>query len=364
MRGIVSCCRCYLPVVWLTLVNAFCLFSILYDDISCANETEPEGIANSNDNAQQPFRGMFSVHSQDVEDALNAGQTMKVVDLSTESFANLAPLIKLNPQTLILTECDEITDFSPLQEMTSLKVLRLSGTQFADLRLLTGLKLQTLSLCGCPIKDYSPLAKITTLRELRVSGREAGASLHVLRNLHLEILWLENDHLGNEIDFTVLEGAKELKTLFLRFVNDVNCEKLARLRLQNLAFDNCEGISNLRAVSQIGSLQDFRIIENSVSDVSFLSGLSLRSLALRNCGKLTDISPLAGMTTLKKLALSGSSVSSLAPLRNLRLQELEIDYCMGIADLSPLHGQTSLQWFSADGTQFGNTPLSEIIKAQ
>lgn len=366
MRRKVSYHCCYVLLVWVALINVFCMFSTLglYEDILCANESDPEDNVGDNNNAKKPFNGMFSVHSQDVEAALNAGQTMEVVDLSTESFNDLAPLTKLNPKTLILTDCDEITDFSPLQKMTSLEVLRLSGTQFADLRLLMGLKLQRLSLCGCPIKDYSPLANITTLRELRIGGREAGGSLPVLRNLHLETLWLENNRSGNEIGFAALEGVKELKTLFLRFVNDCDCEKLSRLRLQHLAFDNCEGIFNLHAISRISSLQDFGMMGSTVSDLGFLSGLSLRSLTLRNCSKLTDISPLTRMATLKKLTLSGSSVSSLAPLKNLRLQELEIDYCKGIADLSPLHGQTSLQRFSADGTQFGDTPLPEIIKTK
>jgi internalin A len=83
-------------------------------------------------------------------------------------------------------------------------------------------------------------------------------------------------------------------------------------------------------------LQELRIENNSVSDISPLSGLvNLTYLMLRGNG-ISDISALAGMTNLASLYLYGNTISDISSLAGLtKLTYLELMH-NSITDISAL----------------------------
>jgi len=73
----------------------------------------------------------------------------------------------------------EVSDVSPLAELTKLKQLYLYNTQVSDVRPLAKLsKLEVLDLNGTQVSDVSPLAKLTNLEMLYLRDTK-NARLHV-----------------------------------------------------------------------------------------------------------------------------------------------------------------------------------------
>jgi hypothetical protein len=98
-----------------------------------------------------------------------------------EEYTGLETLNRLPPelasltslQSLILSDCGQLSDLSPLAGLASLQSLKLSGCyQLSDLSPLASLtSLQSLDLSGCRqlSGDLSPLVGLTALRTLNLS---------------------------------------------------------------------------------------------------------------------------------------------------------------------------------------------------
>ena len=109
-------------------------------------------------------------------------------------------------------------------------------------------------------------------------------------------------------------------------------------------------INDIGALSGLTSLLDLFLGENSITDVSALSGLSsLRSLAI-NSNSITDISALSGLTGMEGfLILDDNPITDISALSGLTsLEQLSIGTNLPptpgpLSDISALSGFTSLQ---------------------
>lgn len=300
---------------------------------------------------------------EEVQKAVKGALPMETIDLWESSLRQIDILVPMQPKKLILRDCDEVTDFSPLAKMTSLKSLNLRGTQFADLRLLAGLKLEELNLLECPnIADYSPLAQMKTLKSLSVGGSVACKDLSFVVPLNLEYFRASESEEGSRVDLSVLAGMKHLRTLQIDHLYNVDCATFAGLPLDTLTIDECSALLNVEAVGKMKSLRTLFLTNLPLRGIKFAEGLPLQWLKLNGCSELADITPVATMPKLEKLSLADTAVTSLTPVRNLPLRELNIWFCKGITDLVPLKGKTSLQSIVTDGTKFAEVTLSEIVK--
>ena len=99
-------------------------------------------------------------------------------------------------------------------------------------------------------------------------------------------------------------------------------------------------------------------------DIQNLEGLqfatNLEELRLDD-NPLSDLSPLTGLTTLKEVGISGESLSDLSPLAGLINLEGVGAWHTSISDISPLAGLTKLRWLELMDNQISDlSPLAGL----
>ena len=190
----------------------------------------------------------------------------------------------------------EITDVSPLANLTGLMLLELNGHQIRDisaLRNLTNLTIN-LSLNRNQISDITVLRNLTNLKALGL-GTNQISDITVLANLTNLNGWLELS--ANRIsDITALANLTNLKALGLR----------------------TNQISDITALANLTNLQWWLDLgANQIKDITALRNLTnLRRLYLWS-NQITDVSPLVGLVNLEELYLAGNPIEDLSPLQTL-----------------------------------------------
>ena len=159
---------------------------------------------------------------------------------------------------------NNITDISPLSNLTQLSELNLGRNNITDISPLSNLtNLSELDLWDSNITDISPLSNLTNLR------------------------WLELSN-NNVSDISPLGSLTKLSELYLQSNNITDVSPLG-------------GLTNLRWLS---------LDANNVSDISPLRGLTNLSWLDLSFNNVSDISSLGGLTNLTELLLRGNPLSS------------------------------------------------------
>ena len=181
---------------------------------------------------------------------------------------------------------NQISDLSPLAGLTKLDLLDISGNEISDLSPLTGLtNLRHIKVSHNNISDLSPLAGLPNLKRFDSWGNPVS---NLLPLVELEVI----DICGGEPDISTLEGAKNLKELYLLG----------------------GGVSDVSPVAKLKGLTRLRVAGNPVSDISPLATLTgLKWLELSE-NKISDISPLAKLKNLTWLHVGGNMISDFSPL--------------------------------------------------
>ena len=151
---------------------------------------------------------------------------------------------------------------------------------------------------------------------------------------HLENLTRLEARNANISDLTGLEGATNLRTLYLG--------------------DN--NISDISAVAGLTNLTVLHFWNNSVSDISVVAGLTnLIALHLGN-NSVSDISAVAGLTNLTELYLWNNSISDISAVAGLtNLTELHLGDSNSVSDISAVAGLTNLTFL-----YLGDSNISDI----
>ena len=128
--------------------------------------------------------------------------------LQSNQISDLTPLQNLTGLLVLLLWNNQISDLKPLKNLTSLKRLYLSYNQISDLKPLKNLtSLEELSLTSNQISDLSPLQNLTGLVYLYLDNNQI-SDLNPLQNLtQLKGLDLDNN--------PIQTGPKNLKDLKL-----------------------------------------------------------------------------------------------------------------------------------------------------
>jgi len=131
------------------------------------------------------------------------------------------------------------------------------------------------------------------------------------------------------------------------------CTNLQFLNLVN------NSISDLSPLSGLHSLIDLNLMQNNISDIGDLAGLV--ELAALNLGdnSISDITSLAGLLKLERLSLHNNSISNITPITALtNLAELMLN-SNSITDISALSALTNLHALHLSYNVFGSlAPLS------
>ena len=184
-------------------------------------------------------------------------------------------------------EANQISDLSPLAGLTKLDLLDISGNEVSDLSPLTGLtNLRHVKISHNNISDLSPLAKLPNLERFDSWGNPL-SDLSPL--VGLEII----DICGGQLDISTLEGAKNLKELYLLGGGISDVAPLAKLTgLTRLGVAGNNNVSDVSPLAQLTGLKWLELSENRISDISPLT--KLKNLTWLHIGgnEISDFSPL------------------------------------------------------------------------
>ena len=297
--------------------------------------------------------------------------------LTDAEFGQLKYMVNL--RELDLPASSEITDLSPLANLTQLRVLRMndgnsvcSVTDLTPLALLTNLENLQLT---CIAEDLSPLGSMTGLTNLylRIPTTVKDISflntLTNLQHLHIQDTGNNENHLYIE-DMSPLSELTQLQDLMLSFNGISNFDWALNLtELRSLicsgyeaTYTNLDGLKSLTKL-QVLVLPRFTIYGNDQMnpepyDIQGLSGLT-ELTSLQMCAGVKDVSPLENLTKLQTLYMFNGTTkpwdASLEPMRNMKeLRELYFytDMKNTSVDLSPLSGLTNLQTLVVSAESF------------
>ena len=202
-----------------------------------------------------------------------------------------------------------ISDISPIAELTNLTELNLNGNQINDISPLAGLtKLEKLYLIGNQINDISVLAVLKNLTVLSLAGNQFNNISALAELINLTELNLNESQIN---DISALAGLTNLSVLYLSKNISINTP-----------------ISQINDISPIAGLTNLLVLNlggNQINDISALAGLTnLTNLALTN-NQVSDISILAGFKNLTYLDLRYNpiNIGQIEELRRL-LPTIEI----------------------------------------
>ena len=185
---------------------------------------------------------------------------------------------------------NNISDLSPLRDLTGLTRLTLRGNNITDLSPLSGLvNLKRLEIEHNSISDLSPLKNLINLTELKLSGNRISdvSSLSDMTDLTLLML-----SANNTTDLSPLRGL-------------INLERLALSQ---------NGLVDISPLASLTSLKILGLAYNNITDISALAGLTnLARLGLRG-NHISDISPVTGLTNLQRVDLRHNDISDISLL--------------------------------------------------
>ncbi|PIA38185.1 hypothetical protein AQUCO_02800088v1 [Aquilegia coerulea] len=229
-----------------------------------------------------------------------------------------------------------------------LQVLNLSKTQVSELPLLSGcLNITELLLRDCAkLKTLTPLEELTKLKVLDLSG----ATLFV--NFQDQSLGKKYDLHSIDLSKTQvvelpsLSGCTNLIELILRdcpkFKQLPHLEELERIEVLDLSGDSSFTALQNECLPNNCALQTLDLSGTQVQEFSFLSRCKkLSQISLRGCSNLETLS-LAGILNLQELDLSGTLIEKLStsPSNHHNLHKLLLKGC----------------------TKFSMLPDSEVLK--
>ena len=160
------------------------------------------------DRQQQKVNYQYSVNAQPVSGIVD--DLEGELDLSNTALDDLSTLAsQVSTIRSLNLKNTQVSDLSPLSDLTQLIHLNLTNTPVSDVSPLSGLtNLKFLSLSGTSVWDVSPLDKLTNLQELhlsrtRVTNVSPLAKLHQMKKLYLRGTPAEN---LNHLNFLVEQG--------------------------------------------------------------------------------------------------------------------------------------------------------------
>ncbi len=183
-------------------------------------------------------------------DPLNKMSDLKSVDISGTGISDLMPLRNLNNLTDLNLSGTAVISLDPLRYCSNLTRLNLSATGVTDISVIpTYQALELLDLSGTPVSSLTPLEGMTRLKNLNISSTAVPDLLPIAGLVSLELL----DFSGTPVtDLTPLKNLSSLKSLTF---DSTAIRSLAPLKdLKNLEHVSCNN-------SKVGQQEAFAFLK-------------------------------------------------------------------------------------------------------
>ncbi len=315
----------------------------------------------------------------------NKGQVI-YLNLSHNNISDLSPIKELSSLTELDLSNNLISDLSPIRKLISLKKLYLSDNQISDLSqfefILTLTELFCINVLRNPLfKEYGFNFKnklnayhdiVNELKKYKEKPKEIleiekfyGITLTESKNINniLENQFLldsDKQIIGlnlskNQISqFTILKSLTSLSYLSLSKNQITNLSSLKELTSLKYLYLNNNEIEDLSPIEDLTSLTHLDLSRNQIKDISPLKRLtSLTYLSLVK-NQFTDLTFLKTLKSLSHLYLDNNQIYDPKPLKNLTsLIYLKLSNNV-ITDLSFLKVLTSINYLYLDNNQIDN----------
>ncbi len=266
-------------------------------------------------------------------------ESLEELVINRGELTDISPITRLsNLYYLTLRDCENIEDFSPLQEMIGLESLEIQSDKLKNIDFVKDMPfLQYLEVTDSQIKSIEPLRDNTSIIFIELSENEELEDYSVLNTLlNLEVLMLD---MGTSKATPDLSNLTNLRRLKLESTTDTDClSSLSNLETLYLKYTN---ITNPSAISQMKNL------------------VSLNMEQIR--GEYENLGFLKGLTSLGYLDISHNEfyydISDVFHIPNL--ERLYIDDCIFELDTQNIPELLSLKYFSMDDARMVENSIVE-----
>ncbi|OMD44018.1 leucine-rich repeat domain-containing protein [Paenibacillus odorifer] len=264
----------------------------------------------------------FSANSKGISDLTGIeifeGTGVTYLDLGRNNITELTPLGNISSLKQLNIESNQVSDLNPVRNLTSIKILSVNSNQITDISPINSLiNLTSLDIANNKTADLTPLAGLVNLVSLNFTGNNI-IDIKPLQNLTnlTSLLGTQN----NISDLSPIDGLLKLKTLYLGSNNVVD----------------------LTPLSTLAGITDLNIGSNSVANLSALSSMTGLTQLIMNANRVQDLSPIADLSELHNIQASQNLIHNLSPLAGLtNLTNLNLQY-NPITDVSPLSALNKL----------------------
>ncbi|MEI7724601.1 MAG: leucine-rich repeat domain-containing protein [Bacteroidota bacterium] len=295
---------------------------------------------------------------------LNKLSDLKEVNVSGTGITDLMPLRNLNKLEILDISNTRVSNLEPLHYCIHINQLRMKGTLVSDLSVIPAFQsLGTLDISSTRVNSLDPITDITTIKDLRVNHTSVKDLTPVSSLVNLEMLNISSTPVDK------LDALTSLVNLRILSADSTAIRSLApldNLSLLQRVYCNNTGVTQKEALSFIKKHPEVSLIYASKELATWWKGMTPEWQNLFNFYLKLDNPP----TTLQlhQLALLDSiniigrmSVTSLVPLSKLILLRNLQCQSTGVTSFDPLKDLTELKALNASNTKVADLhPLSGI----
>jgi len=269
----------------------------------------------------------YNITNQRLAEMVSSGEipaNVTHLNLAANEISDISPLVNLTNLAELNLWGNNVSNLTPLAQKSRLTRLDISSNNFISIAPLRGLtNLTWLSFGGSHNfdGDVSHIGGLTNLIGLSMGWfwNEEIANYDIIGNLiNLESLELwgvsQNtnlsflNNLANLTDLSLFGAHTETNLSPIRHLYNLEQLSLQTMDIRNLSYIRLDNLTNLRFLA---------LWNNNISDISVLRNLNhLTSLHLSN-NRISDVSPLSGLTNLHSLSLSNNLIFNIHPLGSL-----------------------------------------------
>ena len=244
---------------------------------------------------------------------------------------------------------NQLSDLSPLVNLTNLTMLKLDNNQLSDLNPLANLATEYLDLRSNLISDISVLVANTDisgvieLNENPLNNRVPYTHIFVLEARGIKVGYDVPEGVVLFRDANLDQAVRDALGIPLALLMKEDLEKLVVLEYTGFKLAENERISDLTGIEFCSQLTRLNLEGNQIDDIGALAGLTNLVHLTMVYNRISDLSPLSNLSRLTRLELDANEIFDVAPLQGLdNLGLLSLNENKKIYDLNYLESLSKL----------------------